>query len=161
MRAAQAAAAGVVWRGAAVRMFDARGGALRDPTGVAPGGLRGGWYPFWSAAVIAAAGVLVAIRSATTPQPAEGVFRDRGRFVDLLRFVVPMALATWLMSPGLLGFYLASGLYVAYYAGVVARYRWWVSLASGAAIPVATYLVFEIGFSALLPKSFLYPGSPF
>jgi hypothetical protein len=65
------------------------------------------------------------------------------------------------MSDKLLGFYLASGAYVAYYAGIIARYRWYWALLAGIAIPLIVYLVFEIGFKALLPKSFLYPGFPF
>lgn len=161
MRPYQAATAAVFVLIAAVVMFDTRGGALPDTTGIAPGGLRGGWYPFWSAAVIALAGVVVIARTLTTAQPGEGVFKNVRAALDLVRFVLPMAIATYLMAGGLLGFYLASGLYVAYYAGIVARYRWYWALLAGMAIPAAVYLVFEVGFSALLPKSFLYPRFPF
>lgn len=142
-------------------MFDTRAGALPDPTGVAPGGLRGGWYPFWSAAIMAAAGLFVLYRALSTPQAAQGAFRGRAAVADAGRFIVPMVVATVLMQDKWLGFYVGSGLFIAYYAGVTARYRWhWVVLSS-VAIPLALYLVFEIGFRALFPKSLLYPGLPF
>ena len=146
---------------AAVAMFDSRAGALPDPTGVAPGGIGAGWYPFWAGAVILGSAAVVAWRSLVTPQAAGGAFAHRGQVVDLFRFVVPMVLATWLMSERLLGFYAASGLYIAYYAGVVARYRWYVALAAGVVLPVVIYLAFEVGFSVFFPKSFLYPRVPF
>ena len=142
-------------------MFDTRSGALPTSAAGIPGGLRGGWYPFWSAAVIAFAGIFIAVRSFRTPQPAEGVFKDRGAVVGLVRFILPMIVTTYLMSDKLLGFYFASGAFVAYYAGVVARYRPYWALLAGFAIPLVIYAVFEIGFKAIFPKSFLYPGIPF
>jgi hypothetical protein len=142
-------------------MFDTRSGALPTSAAGVPGGLRGGWYPFWSAAVVAVAGVVVAFRALTAPQSGEGAFRDRGAVADLAKFVVPMIVAAYLMSDKLLGFYFASGAYVAYYAGVIARYRWYWALLAGIVIPVVIYAVFELGFKAIFPKSFLYPGIPF
>ncbi len=161
MRPYQTATAVIFVLIAAVAMFDSRAGALPDPTGLVPGGLRAGWFPFWAATIVALAGLVATVRALTTAQPAEGAFTDRRQIVDLAKFVVPMALVGWLMSPGLLGFYIASGLYLGYYAGVVARYRWYYALASGIVIPVLIYLSFELAFSALLPKSFLYPTLPF
>ncbi len=161
MRPYQAATAAIFVLIAAVAMFDTRGGALPTSAAGVPGGLRGGWYPFWSAAVVAGAGIVVAVRSLSSTAGDEGAFKDRGAVADLVRFILPMAVATYLMSDKLLGFYVASGAYVAYYAGVVARYRWYWALLSGIAIPLVIYLVFEVGFKAILPKSFLYPGLPF
>ncbi len=143
---------------AAVAMFDTRSGALPDPTGVAPGGLRGGWYPFWSAAIMATAGFYVLYLALTTPQVVQGAFRGRAAVIDAVRFVVPMIVATVLMQERWLGFYLGSGVFIAYYAGVTARYRWYWAVVAGVAIPLALYLAFEVGFRALFPKSFLYPG---
>ena len=48
---------------AAVAMFDSRASALPDPTGTFPGGLGPGFYPFWSAAMIEIAIVMIAWRS--------------------------------------------------------------------------------------------------
>lgn len=141
-------------------MFDTRAGALPDPSGGAPGGLKGGWYPFWSAVVIALAGAFVAYESLVRAQPGEGAFRDRASVFAFARMVAPMVVITYLMSDRLLGFYLASGLYVTYFARFTTRYRWIWSLAAGVAIPIVLFLVFEVGFRAVFPKSFLYPGLP-
>lgn len=137
-------------------MFDTRSGALPTTAAGVPGGLRGGWYPFWSAAVVALAAVGVAVQSLRRPQTEAGVFKDRGAVFDLAKFVIPMIAATYLMTDKLLGFYLATALYVTYYAWVVARYRWYWSVLSGVLIPLVVYGVFEIGFKSLLPKSYLY-----
>lgn len=138
-------------------MFDTRNGALPVSASGVPGGLRGGWYPFWAAAVMAAGGVFVVVQHLRSRTEAdEGVFKGASGVLDLVRFVAPMIVATFLMSERLLGFYLASGAYTAYYAGITARYRWYWSALGGVLIAVACYGIFELAFSALLPKSFLY-----
>jgi hypothetical protein len=137
-------------------MFDTRSGALPVAASGVPGGLRGGWYPFWAAAVMLVGGAVVAYQALTTPHADEGVFKGASGVVDLVKFVAPMVVAAYLMSEKLLGFYLASGAYTAYYAGITARYRWYWATLGGIVVPLVTYLVFEVGFSALLPKSFLY-----
>lgn len=146
---------------AAVAMFDTRGGALPDPTGTAPGGLKGGWYPFWAGAMVAGAGLVVAYQTLRRPQPAEGAFRDRAALISVVRLVVPMAVVTFLMAEGRLGFYLGSGLYMAYFARFTTGYRWYWAAAAGIVTPVLIFLVFEVGFRALFPKSFFYPTLPF
>jgi putative tricarboxylic transport membrane protein len=161
LRPYQVATAAILILIAAVAMFDTRSGALPDTSGNAPGGLKGGWYPFWSGAVIAIAGLAVTYRALTTPQPAEGVFRDRRSVTTVFQLIVPMLIVAYLMSDGLLGFYLGSGLYIAYFARVTTGYRWYWALAAGVLIPVITYVAFEYGFRAFLPKSFLYPNLPF
>lgn len=161
MRPYQVATAAFFILIAAVAMFDTRSGALPDPTGTAPGGLRSGWYPFWSAALIALAAAIVIYQTVTRPQPAEGVFRDRTSVLAVVQLVVPMIVVVYLMSERLLGFYLASGLYMGYFALVTTRYRWYWALAAGVITPLVLFLIFEIGFRAIFPKSFLYPGIPF
>jgi len=161
LRPYQAATAAVFIVIAAVAMFDTRGGALPDTSGGAPGGLKGGWYPFWSAGVVAFAALVVIYQTLTRPQAAEGAFRGRSSLIAVTKLIVPMVLATYLMSERLLGFYLGSGLYMAYFARFTTSYRWYWALAAGVITPVTLFLVFEIGFRAVFPKSFLYPGLPF
>lgn len=161
MRPYQAATAAVFIVIAAVAMFDTRAGALPDTTGGAPGGLRGGWYPFWSAAIVAAGSLWILVRAFATPETAEGAYRSRAQVFDLAKFVVPMIATTFLMQEKLLGFYIGSALFIAYYAGVTARYRWYWAALAGVAIPVVLYAIFEIGFKAIFPKSFLFPDLPF
>lgn len=159
MRPYQLATAAILILIAAVAMFDTGNGALPDPSGRAPGGLRGGWYPFWSSALMAVAGIIVLYRVFVTPQPAQGIFRDRQAVLDVLKLVVPMVLVA--VAMGWLGFYITAALYLGFFARAIGRYGWPWTIVSAIAIPVALYLLFELGFKVSLPKSLLFPfGSP-
>ena len=159
MRPYQVATAAILILIAAVAMLDTRGGALPDTTGGAPGGLKGGWYPFWSAALAAVTLMVVVYRVATLPQPAVGVFKDRQGVIDVLRLVLPIIVLVILMDRAL-GFYLSGALYLAFFARVIGAYRWhWVA-ASAVLIPIALFVVFELGFRVPLPKSIFYPNIP-
>ncbi len=139
---------------AAAAMFDTRRGALPDVAGGAPGGLSGGFYPFWSAAVLFAFSALVLLRSLTVAQAAEGVFKDRQSVTAMLWLAIPMVIATALI--GVLGFYVMTGLYMGFFAAAIGRYRWhWVG-AITVLFPLVIYLIFEVGFRVGLPKSVFY-----
>src|SRR6266545_2706647 len=75
---------------AAVAMFDSRASALPDPTGRFPGGLGPGFYPFWSAAMIAGAAVVVIYRWYFAAATGEGVFAKREAWTAPLKIAVPM-----------------------------------------------------------------------
>ena len=140
---------------AAVAMFDTRNGALPDASGGAPGGLTGGWYPFWSAALAVVTLGVVVYRTARGPAGAPALYTDRASAMNVLRLAVPMLVLVVLMDK-LLGVYLAGGIYLAYFGRVVGSYRWpWV-IASAVLIPVLLYFVFEQFFHVALPKSILY-----
>ena len=142
-------------------MFDTRGGALPDPSGGAPGGLKGGWYPFWSAALASLALLVVIYRAVSTPQPVQGVFSDREGVMSVLALVLPMIALVVLMDR-LLGIYIAGGLYLAWFGRAIGHYKWhWVAL-SAIAIPAILFFVFENFFRVALPKSIWYVmGLPF
>jgi hypothetical protein len=164
LRPYQLATAAVIILIAAVAMFDTRAGALPDPTGGAPGGLRGGWYPFWSAALMAVTAAIVLYQSATLPQPAQGLFTERRGVIDVLRLVLPLIVLVVLMDPALgrLGFYISGALYCGYFALIIGRYHpVWAAVLT-VTIPAVIFLMFELGFKASLPKSFLFEmGFPF
>jgi hypothetical protein len=145
---------------AAVVMFDTRAGALVDRTGRAPGGIGAGFYPFWAAAVLGAGGLLVAYQAVASRLATSGTFASRDGVVAVVKLVGPMLVATAALM--YLGLYLVMGLYMAYFARVIGRYRWhWVAVI-GVAFPLAIYLAFELGFRVRLPKSIYYvQGLPF
>ena len=153
MRTYQAATAALFVVIAAVAMFDSRRGALIGATRD-PGGIGSGFYPFWSAALIGVAGLILVWRALSTPQPSEGVFASRESATAVLQLVVPMIVAT--VSILWLGLYLATGLYMGYFARAIGRYRWVWVIASAVLVPLAVYLGFELGFRVALPKSILY-----
>jgi hypothetical protein len=145
---------------AAVAMFDSRGVFSVDPNTSQPGDVGPSWYPFWSAALMAVAAVWVGLRSATVPQSAESPFAGRESVTSVLKLVIPMAI--YAKSFEWLGFYIATGLYMAFFAWYLGRYKWWAILAAGVITPLAVYLLFEVAFRLILPKSFLYDlGFPF
>ena len=159
MRPYQLATAAILIVIAAVAMLDTRSGALPDTSGGAPGGLKGGWYPFWSAALSAITLMVVIYRTMVVPQPAVGVFKDRQGVIDVLRLILPIVVLVVLMDRAL-GFYLAGAVYLAFFARAVGGYKWhWVA-ASAVAIPVLLFVIFELGFRVPLPKSVFYPNVP-
>jgi putative tricarboxylic transport membrane protein len=145
---------------AAVAMFDSRKYALIDTSGRSPGGIGAGFYPFWAAAVMGLAGLVVIYRAMRIEPSRPGVFNGREGVAAVLKLVCPMLAATaaivWL------GFYLVTGLYMGFFARFIGRYGWaWVALIA-VAFPTAIYLVFELGFRVRLPKSMFYElGLPF
>jgi hypothetical protein len=154
VRPYQSATAAVFIAIAAIAMFDSRASALIDGTGRYPGGIGPGFYPFWAAAFIAAAGVLTLYRAITSEPSGAGVFAGRQSMLAVAQIVGPLLLATVALL--WLGFYLVTALYMAFFARYIGQYRWaWVALIA-LAVPVAIFLSFELGFRVRLPKSQLY-----
>lgn len=136
---------------AAVAMIDSRKSALPDMTGVQPGGLGPGFYPFWAAAFIFVASGIVAYRARTRPFPAEGVFKDRQSVLSVITIIVPVVVAVSLIK--WVGFYVMTGAYMGYSMVTLGKYRWHWALAVAILLPAAVYATFEIGFRVSLPKS--------
>ena len=143
---------------AAVAMFDSRA-AWSPVRGTAPGDVGASWYPFWTAAVMGLAAVGVAYRALVLPQPKAGVFASRASVVAVLNLVLPMFV--YALSFQWLGFYLATGVYMGFFAAYLGRYRFYWIIASAVITPLTIFLLFEVGFRLLLPKSIFYPGIPF
>ncbi len=139
---------------AAVAMYDSRASAIPDTTGRFPGGLGPGFYPFWSAAMIAGAAVVVVYRWLVTTETGQGIFVKREAWTAPLKLAVPMivmvALIQWI------GFYFVTGLYMGFFARFIGRYRWIWVVVIAVAFPALIYLSFEKGFRVSLPKSKLY-----
>lgn len=154
MRPYQVATAAILIVIAAVAMFDTRSGALPDPTGNAPGGLRGGWYPFWSAALMGGSAGVVLFRALRGARSANTLFSSAEGARNMLLLVVPMIVAIVAMT--WLGFYLVAALYMAFFMKLIGRYPWpWV-VGSALLVSVGFFLLFEKGFLVPLPKSIFY-----
>ncbi len=159
MRPYQVGTAAAIVVIAAVAMFDSRGTWNIAP-GTAPGDVGASWYPFWTATLMGVAAMFVAYTAITTPQPKEGVFQTRQSVTSVLKLVVPMFLYaasfTWL------GFYIATGIYMAFFAWFLGHYKWHGIALAGLVTPLAVYTLFEVAFRLILPKSIFYTmGFPF
>lgn len=144
---------------AAVAMFDSRK-VFGAQLGSSPGDVGPSWYPFWSATLMGLAAVYVGLRALTRPQTKESPFETRESVTSVVKLVIPMFV--YALSFQWLGFYFATAAYMAFFAWYLGKYKWWAILAAGILTPLAVYLLFEVAFRLILPKSVLYPlGFPF
>ena len=168
MRPYQVATAAAIVLIAAVAMFDSRA-AFSPSAGTAIGDVGSRWYPFWAAAIMGAAALVVAYRTLTTPQSAKGVFAGRQSVFAVIKLALPMLLfATLIRGIGIsaesgdvtlvpaLGFYGATALYMGFFALYIGRYRWFWIPVIAISFPLVIFLAFELGFRVSLPKTFLY-----
>ena len=159
MRPYQVGTAAAIVLIAAVAMFDSRN-VFVTLAATSPGDVGPSWYPFWAAALMGGAALAVAYRALATPQALAGAFSGRDSILSVVKLVVPMVL--YALSFQWLGFYIATGAFMGFFAAYLGRYKWYWSAASAAITPLAIYLLFEVGFKLLLPKSILYrSGFPF
>jgi hypothetical protein len=144
---------------AAVAMFDSRE-VFTQQLRTAPGDVGPSWYPFWSAALMGIAATYVGYGALTRPQRKEGPFETRESITSVLKLIIPMFVYAFAFPT--LGFYVATATYMAFFAWFLGKYKWWAIVAAGAITPLTIYLLFEVAFRLILPKSFLYPlGFPF
>jgi len=138
---------------AAVAMFDSRS-VFGAQLGSSPGDVGPSWYPFWAAALMGGAAVFVGYRAFVGVQSAEGVFNGRESVFSVLKLVIPMV--AYAASFQWLGFYLATAAYMGFFSAFLGKYKWWAVLAAAIITPLTIYLLFEVGFKLLLPKSIFY-----
>lgn len=136
---------------AAVAMFDSRRDLFFD---LSASGIGPGFYPFWSAALMGVAAAILTYRALATALPSAGVFAGPDSVPSVLKLVVPMF--AYAASLPWLGLYVATALFMGFYASYLGRYRWYRVIAIGILVPLAIYAVFEIGFKLTLPKSIFY-----
>ena len=127
--------------------------ALRLGAGWGTSGPQSGFFPFWSAVVMAVA-VVAALAQVVRAGSAKPLFDSPAEARSLLKVAVPMILAV--ASLPYLGLYLMTALYLGFFAAWYGRYRWYVVLAVSILVPVVLFFTFERGFRLALPKSVLY-----
>ena len=138
---------------AAVAMFDSRK-VFGEQLGSSPGDVGPSWYPFWAAALMGGAAIVVGYRAFRSVLPAEGVFTGRESVFSVLKLIVPMF--AYAASFQWLGFYLATAAYMGFFASYIGKYKWWAVILTAIVTPLAIYLLFEVAFRLLLPKSIFY-----
>lgn len=112
-----------------------------------------GWYPFWSAAMMGIASVVILFITLRKPRGKPFFESEQGArtFWQLaVPMVVMIALINWL------GYYLVSALYMGFFARWIGKYHWLWVIVIALSVPIALYLGFERAFQAPLPKSMFY-----
>lgn len=136
--------------------------AIRLGSGWSPAGPRAGFFPFWLSLILglcSLANLGKAIRmSAATGGPPKP-FVSRKLLKSVLAVFLPMTAAILLFEVA--GFYLAAGLYLAFYMRWMSRHSWPAVLAVSLLFPVLTFLILERWFLIPLPKGMFETYLPF
>jgi hypothetical protein len=130
--------------------------AIRLGPGWGPAGPRAGFFPFWLSVILGISSLTIflrAVRMAPGKEAAKQPFVTMQRFRPVLAVFLPMAAAVFLFE--IIGFYLASILYLAFYMRWMGRHSWPIVSAVSLFFPVATFLILERWFLIPLPKGML------
>ncbi|NRB55794.1 MAG: tripartite tricarboxylate transporter TctB family protein [Salinicola sp.] len=125
-------------------------GAWQVGTGWTPSGPDSGYFPFWIGVLIVAGSGVNLLRTIVGHRHKDEIFLDAARLKSLARFVLPIL--GFAVVSLLLGLYVGTTLYVLFAMRLQGHYAWWRSLASGVAISVCFYLLFELVFQVPLLK---------
>jgi len=122
--------------------------AVRLGIGWGSDGPKSGFFPFWLALImIVACGIIIL---QTKQRPAGEVFVTREQLVPVLQVLWPATVMVLLTH--FVGLYVASALYIGFYMRWVGRHSWATVVTLSIAIPVVTFLTFELWFLVPMPK---------
>ena len=122
--------------------------AVRLGIGWGTDGPRSGFFPFWLALImIVALGIIIVQTLQTTSRET---FVSREQLFPVLQVLWPAAAMVLLMN--FIGLYVAAALYIGFYMKWVGRHSWLSVITLSIAIPVITFMTFEMWFLVPLPK---------
>jgi putative tricarboxylic transport membrane protein len=125
--------------------------SLRLGAGWGADGPRSGYFPFWLGVILllASAGNLaLAIRS--RPRGRDAIFLTGEQARTVMRVFIPTCV--YVAAILVIGIYLPSALLVAWFMTRMGGFGIPVSLASGLAASIITFVIFELWFLVALPK---------
>jgi hypothetical protein len=122
--------------------------ALRLGIGWGTDGPQSGFFPFWLAVLVVACAACIAVKAVRRARGAP--FIKREQIEPVLKALVPAV--AFVLLTGLVGLYVAAGLYLGVYMRWIGRYSWVPILVLSLAFPVVTFLVFEKWFLVPMPK---------
>ena len=130
---------------AALAMWD----SLRLGISWGDDGPRSGYFPFYIGSIMMSAAAIVLVQALLT-RGARKVVIARSALRSVGALLVPTIV--YVAAIALLGIYVSSALYLAYFTRILGRYRWGPVAAVSFAIPFALFVLFEIWFLVPLPK---------
>lgn len=122
--------------------------ALRLGIGWGTDGPQSGFFPFWLAAIMIAASLLIVGQTIRRLPPRP--FVTRKALVPVVKMLAPAVGAVVLIQ--VVGLYVASAFYMGFYMRWIGRHSWLAVLAVAVGVPVVTFLVFERWFLVPMPK---------
>jgi hypothetical protein len=124
-------------------------GSLKVGIGWGDEGPRAGFFPFYVSLVV----LFSCAVNLVTVLAARGkgkVFAEWGQLRQVLSVLVPTIIYVALVS--YLGMYVASALLILFFMRWFGAYAWHTAIAVAVAVPVLTFLMFEVWFLVPLPK---------
>jgi hypothetical protein len=112
-------------------------------------GPKSGYFPFYVSLIMMAASAIVLVQAILSRAPRQVVVE-----VAAMRSVGALLVPTiaYVAAIAVIGIYVSSVFYLAYFMRVLGKYRWAPVIAVSIAIPVALFFLFEIWFLVPLPK---------
>ncbi len=122
--------------------------ALRLGIGWGTDGPQSGFFPFWLAVIVIACCACIAFKAARRATGAP--FIKPGQLAPVLKALLPAV--AFVVLTGLVGLYVAAGLYLGTYMRWIGRYSWAAILVLSVAFPVVSFFGFETWFLVPMPK---------
>jgi hypothetical protein len=113
-------------------------------------GPQAGYFPFYIGLLICLSTGVVFFRALGDKKKAAKSFVSRGQFVLVLKMLVPSIVYVVLIK--ILGIYVASTLFIAFFMKWLGKYPWAKTLAVALGVSVVFFLLFEVWFKVPLPK---------
>jgi hypothetical protein len=112
-------------------------------------GPKAGFFPFYVALFILVASVGNVIQ-AWTERADRHLFAEWGQLGQVLAVVLPTAIYVGVIP--YIGIYVASVMLIAFFMMWLGRYSWTFALPISIAVPLVTFVIFELWFLVPLPK---------
>lgn len=118
--------------------------------GWADDGPQAGYFPFYVGVIICVASVVNLVQALRSAKAAEQAFVEVGQLRLVLSVLVPTTVYVGLIA--VLGIYVASAIFVAFFMRWLGKYAWWKVAAVSLGNSIFFFLIFELWFKIPLPK---------
>lgn len=113
-------------------------------------GPQSGYFPFYIGLLICISSGVILSKAIRDTALARTPFVYREQFKRVLTVLIPAAIYVLLVK--LLGLYVASAIYIAFFMIWLGRYPWWKGITVGIAINAVFFVMFEVWFKVPLFK---------
>ncbi|MCG5235597.1 tripartite tricarboxylate transporter TctB family protein [Xanthobacter oligotrophicus] len=113
-------------------------------------GPQAGYFPFYVGLIMFVASTVTLVQNIVTRHPDLTNFVDRTQLVSVMQVLIPTTIYVGLIF--LLGIYLASAVFIAFFMGWLGKYSPAKIIPVAVGVPLALFVMFEIWFLVPLPK---------
>jgi hypothetical protein len=124
-------------------------GSIKVGIGWADDGPRAGFFPFYVSLIVLISTVINVTSVFVTVNKGK-LFADWLQLRQVVSVLIPTIVYVGLVP--YIGIYVASALLIAFFMRWFGHYRWILAAAVAVAVPILTFLMFEIWFLVPLPK---------